>query len=93
VNRLVDAVPSGSYLVINDGTDTDEAGVEGAQVRGDAGDPYCLRSPDTIAGSSTDWTCWSPVSSPPHGGDPTAAPWTTMPSWPCSVARPGIPDA
>jgi hypothetical protein len=31
VNRLVDAVPSGSYLVINDGTDTDEAGVEGAQ--------------------------------------------------------------
>jgi hypothetical protein len=49
VNRLVGAVPSGSYLVINDGTDTNEAGVEGAQVRGDAGDPYCLRSPDTIA--------------------------------------------
>jgi hypothetical protein len=50
VNRLVDAVPSGSYLVINDGTDTIAAGVEGAEKRGEAGDPYYLRSPDTIAG-------------------------------------------
>jgi hypothetical protein len=50
VKRLVDAVPSGSYLVVNDGTDTAEAGVEGARVRGDAGDPYHLRSPEQIAG-------------------------------------------
>jgi O-methyltransferase involved in polyketide biosynthesis len=49
VRRLVAAVPSGSYLVINDGTDTNERGVESAQVRSDAGDPYCLRSPDQIA--------------------------------------------
>jgi hypothetical protein len=49
VSRLVGAVPSGSYLVINDGTDTVEAGVESARVRGDAGDPYCLRSPQLIA--------------------------------------------
>jgi hypothetical protein len=49
VNRLVAAVPSGSYLVINDGTDTNERGVEGARIRSDAGDPYCLRSPDLIA--------------------------------------------
>jgi hypothetical protein len=49
VKHLVDAVPSGSYLVINDGTDTVERGVEGAQVRSDAGDPYCLRSPELIA--------------------------------------------
>ena len=49
VDRLVAAVPAGSYLVINDGTDTNERGVEGAQIRGDAGDPYCLRSPDLIA--------------------------------------------
>lgn len=48
-NRLVDAVPSGSYLVINDGTDTIAAGVEGAEARGEAGDPYYLRSPDVIA--------------------------------------------
>lgn len=50
VKRLVDAVPSGSYLVINDGSDTHAAGVQGAQARGEAGDPYYLRSPDTIAG-------------------------------------------
>jgi hypothetical protein len=43
------AVPSGSYLVINDWTDTNERGVEGARIRSDAGDPYCLRSPDLIA--------------------------------------------
>ena len=49
VSRLVAAVPSGSYLVINDGIDTVEAGVESARVRSDAGDPYCLRSPDMIA--------------------------------------------
>jgi hypothetical protein len=49
VDRLVDAVPSGSYLVINDGTDTAEAGVEAARIRSDAGDPYCLRSPALIA--------------------------------------------
>ncbi|GAA4452186.1 SAM-dependent methyltransferase [Phytohabitans houttuyneae] len=49
VRRLVGALPPGSYLVVNDGTDTVEAGVESAQVRGDAGDPYCLRSPEMIA--------------------------------------------
>jgi S-adenosyl methyltransferase len=48
VDRLMAAVPSGSYLVINDGTDTNERGVEGARIRSDAGDPYCLRSPDLI---------------------------------------------
>ncbi len=48
VNRLVGAVPSGSYLVINDGTNTIQAGVAGAQARSDAGDPYYLRSPDEI---------------------------------------------
>jgi hypothetical protein len=48
VEQLVAAVPSGSYLVINDGTDTNERGVEGARIRGDAGDPYCLRSPDLL---------------------------------------------
>ena len=49
VNRLVAAVPSGSYLVINDGTDTNERGVEGARIRSDAGDTHCLRSSDPIA--------------------------------------------
>lgn len=49
VTRVMDAVPSGSYLAVNDGTDTNQAGVQSARVRGDAGDPYCLRSPDSIA--------------------------------------------
>ncbi len=49
VDRLLAALPSGSYLVVNDGTDTNERGVEGARIRGAAGDPYCLRSPDVIA--------------------------------------------
>jgi hypothetical protein len=49
VDRLMSAVPSGSYLVINDGTDGNDRGVEGARIRGDAGDPYCLRSPALLA--------------------------------------------
>jgi O-methyltransferase involved in polyketide biosynthesis len=49
VERLLDAVPAGSYLVVNDGTDSD-AGAAGVQVRNDAGVPYCLRSPQQIAG-------------------------------------------
>ncbi len=49
VRRLMAAVPSGSYLVVNDGTDESRAGVEAAEIRADAGDPYCLRSPALIA--------------------------------------------
>jgi hypothetical protein len=49
VERLVDALPSGSYVVVNDGTNTNQAGVEAAEVRGEAGDPYTLRSPQQIA--------------------------------------------
>ena len=47
--RLVDALPSGSFVVVNDGTNTSQAGVEAAEVRGEAGDPYTLRSPEQIA--------------------------------------------
>jgi hypothetical protein len=50
VKRLVDAVPSGSYLVINDGTNTSEASIEGARVASEGGRPYTLRSPEEIAG-------------------------------------------
>jgi O-methyltransferase involved in polyketide biosynthesis len=49
VARLVAAVPPGSFLVVNDGTDTSEAGVAGARVRDAAGVPYRLRSPQQIA--------------------------------------------
>jgi O-methyltransferase involved in polyketide biosynthesis len=49
VRRLLAAVPSGSYLVVNDGTDTSEAIAAGAKVSGEGGHPYALRSPEQIA--------------------------------------------
>ena len=53
VTRLLDAVPPGSYLVVNDGTvPTGEAAAasrEAARRRGEAGDPYYIRTPDEFA--------------------------------------------
>ncbi|ADP78979.1 protein of unknown function DUF574 [Pseudofrankia inefficax] len=53
VKRLVDAVPAGSYLVVNDGTSrTDEAAAaarEASRRREEAGDPYYARTPEQIA--------------------------------------------
>jgi len=49
VNRLLDAVPSGSYLVVNDGT-TSKARDEATQIGADAGVTYVVRSPEQIAG-------------------------------------------
>jgi S-adenosyl methyltransferase len=51
VNRLLDALPAGSYLAIYDGTNTDEGVVEAQQGYDDTGAvPYKLRSPEQIAG-------------------------------------------
>jgi hypothetical protein len=50
VKRLLDGVPSGSYLVINDGTNTSKEIVDGARVSSQGGHPYTLRSPEEIAG-------------------------------------------
>jgi S-adenosyl methyltransferase len=51
VNRLMDAVPFGSYLVVRDGTDTDPAYLEAIRVYNTSGAvPYHLRSPDQVAG-------------------------------------------
>jgi O-methyltransferase involved in polyketide biosynthesis len=52
VRRLVDAVPPGSYLVVNDGTNVIQARArdEATQISIDAGVPYIARSPDQIAG-------------------------------------------
>ncbi len=50
VRRLLDALPSGSYLVSYDGTDTSEAynqAIEEGNKHGDV--PYLLRSPEAIA--------------------------------------------
>ncbi|GIE36757.1 hypothetical protein Ait01nite_098020 [Actinoplanes italicus] len=49
VNRVTAAVPSGSHLVLWDGTNTTPAVVEGAQRLAQSGGvPYILRSPDEI---------------------------------------------
>jgi hypothetical protein len=49
VNRVMDAAPSGSYLVLWDGTDTTPAVVEGAERLAQSGGvPYILRSPEEI---------------------------------------------
>jgi hypothetical protein len=50
VKRLVDAVPSGSYLAINDGASTNEEIVEGQRVASHGGHPYHLRTVDEIVG-------------------------------------------
>jgi hypothetical protein len=50
VKRLLDAVPSGSYLTINDGSDTSEEVVEAARIWNQSANPtYHLRSPERIA--------------------------------------------
>jgi len=50
VRRLVDALPSGSYLVISDGTNTSDEVVEGQRIANQGGHPYHLRTPEEIAG-------------------------------------------
>lgn len=50
VTRLVGALPSGSYLVVSDGTDTSEQVIEAAQIWNASASPtYHLRSPEQIA--------------------------------------------
>jgi S-adenosyl methyltransferase len=50
VKRLLSGVPAGSYLTMNDGTDTSEEVVEAARIWNQSANPtYHLRSPDRIA--------------------------------------------
>ena len=50
VKRLLDTVPSGSYLALSDGTNTSEAVTESHRQYNDSGAiPYHLRSPELIA--------------------------------------------
>jgi len=89
VRRLVDAVPSGSYLVINDGTNTSTAGVQGAEARGEAGDPYYLRSPEAIAAFFDGLDLIDPgvVSTPRWRPDSTVAQAHTELAVFCGIAR------
>ncbi|GAA2628657.1 SAM-dependent methyltransferase [Paractinoplanes durhamensis] len=50
VDRLLSAVPSGSYLAVSDGTSTSAESVESQRVANKGGHPYNLRSPEEIAG-------------------------------------------
>ncbi|MGW1976749.1 SAM-dependent methyltransferase [Streptomyces sp. NPDC001889] len=51
VRALMDALPSGSYLVFNDSVDTNEANAAATRRYNDSGAaPYHLRSPEEIAG-------------------------------------------
>ncbi|GAA2570175.1 SAM-dependent methyltransferase [Winogradskya consettensis] len=50
VQRLLEAVPSGSYLAVSDGTSTSAESVESQRVAKQSGHPYNLRTPDEIAG-------------------------------------------
>jgi hypothetical protein len=51
VRRLMAGLPSGSYLVVSDGTNTSEAVVEGIRVFNMSADPpYELRTPEQLAG-------------------------------------------
>ncbi|UGY91495.1 SAM-dependent methyltransferase [Streptomyces gobiensis] len=52
VNRLLDALPSGSYLGLNDGANTDPAYVEALRRHNERSGavPYIARSPEQIAG-------------------------------------------
>jgi hypothetical protein len=48
--RLVDALPSRSYLVMSDGTNTNQAAVHSMEVYADSGGiPYRLRNPEALA--------------------------------------------
>jgi S-adenosyl methyltransferase len=50
VERLLAAVPSGSYLAVSDGTSTSAQSVESQRVAKQSGHPYNLRTPDEIGG-------------------------------------------
>ncbi|AGZ42885.1 SAM-dependent methyltransferase [Actinoplanes friuliensis] len=50
VKQLLDAVPSGSYLAVSDGTSTSAQSVESQRVAKQSGHPYNLRTPEEITG-------------------------------------------
>jgi hypothetical protein len=72
VKRLLGGVPSGSYLAMNDGTDTSEEVVEAARIWNQSANPtYHLRSPDRIARFFDDLELVEPGVVSPHDGVPS----------------------
>ena len=59
MTALQDGLPSGGYLALYDGANTNEAFNQAQQGYNDSGAvPYHLRSPEQFAGSSRAWS-WS----------------------------------
>ncbi len=86
VKRLVDAVPSGSYLVVADGTNTREESVEGQRIANQSGHPYHLRSVAEITGFFDGLELVEPgVVSVPHWRPESNPPPSAMGA--CGVAR------
>jgi hypothetical protein len=72
LKRLLDPLPSGSYLALKDGTNVISQAFAQAQQRyNESGAlPYHLRSPEQIAGFSTGWSWSNLVSCRFHDGEP-----------------------
>ncbi len=89
VNRLVDAVPSGSYLVINDGTKTAEVHVEAERTAHEAGHQYVLRTPEQVASFFEGLELVEPgvVSTPLWRPEPSASGEPAELAVHCGVAR------
>ncbi len=75
VTRLVAGVPSGSYLTVNDGTDTSEEVVEAGRIWNESANPtYHLRSPARIARFFDGLELVEPGSVPPSRWRPEPGP-------------------
>jgi S-adenosyl methyltransferase len=73
VRRLVGGVRSGSYLTMNDGTDTSEEVVEAARIWNQSANPtYHLRSPEGCSTSARPAACGP---RPRRGPCPRPRPW------------------
>jgi len=96
VHRLVDAVPPGSYLVVNDGTNVIDARArdEATQRSKDANVPYIARSPAQIAAYFDGLDLLEPgvVSTPWWRPDPGAGEPPQELDVYCGVARKPEPD-
>jgi hypothetical protein len=88
LKRLLDAVPSGSYLVVNDGTKTTEQHAEAERTAQDAGHEYTVRTPQQVAAFFAGLDLVEPgvVSTPLWRPDPATGEPTELPVH-CGVAR------
>ncbi|MEO3859126.1 SAM-dependent methyltransferase [Acrocarpospora sp. B8E8] len=91
VNRLLAALPPGSYLALYDGTDTDPAYVQalGGYNRGSGAIPYTPRSPEKISRFFDGLELLEPGVVPVTAWRPEPNPWGTAPEVACwgGVAR------